>query len=353
MTVDLLENVRTGDWLDAQHFPALRWAVHGVMPEGFGIFIGGPKAGKSWCIHGIALALAGGTAALGKVATGHPRPVLYLALEDGFRRLQGRARHLLGEGVPIPSNIHYLTKVHPQDVLPTIDAWLAIHGDRAPMVIVDTLGKIMPPALPGEGAYQRDYRVGSRFKAVADEYPGVSLIVIHHTRKMGSDDWMDSTSGTNGLNGSADFTIALTRVRNETGGVLKVTGRDVPESEFAVTSDAGRWTVDGNSLEEAAAIAARLEPVEGLGDRSTEIIEYVGAQPAPVTPKDVESALGIPDARRYLARLATSGRLKRMGRGQYTSVPTIPSVPTDEAVAFEWDNGIDGTPMWDGLPDDD
>ena len=94
--MSIFDRIRTGDQLDATVFPPLAWAVHGLIPEGFGLLTGAPKAGKSWAVLGIALAIATGTNALGKVSTGPARPVLYLALEDGERRLQGRARHLLG-----------------------------------------------------------------------------------------------------------------------------------------------------------------------------------------------------------------------------------------------------------------
>src|SRR5699024_3369914 len=111
--------------------------------------------------------------------------------------------------------------------------------------------------------------------------------------------------GTNGLNGSADYTIALTRERNNDAGTLKVTGRDVPEGIYALTITDGRWSIDGGSLETAARIAATREASEGLGDTSAEIVAWVNEQAEPVRAKDVAAALGISDhtARTYLARI--------------------------------------------------
>lgn len=319
MNDDLLARIRTGDQLDAKVFPPMRWAVPGLIPEGFGLFTGPPKAGKSWAVLDIALAVACGGRALGKIATGEPRPVLYLALEDGERRLQERSRHLLADGVAIPANLHYVIEATPFEVLAMIESWLDRHGHTAPLVILDTLGKIMPPALPGEGAYQRDYRVGSTLKRLVAAHPGASMPVVHHTRKAGADDWMDSTSGTNGLNGAADFTVNLSRSRGETAGLIRVTGRDITrEGEYAVTMTAGRWTLDGAELAEAAQRAAHLKVVAGVGDRSVEIIEYVTEQDEPVSAKQVEDALGITGARTYLARLVEAGRLTKPARGLYT-----------------------------------
>ena len=351
--MSILARVRTGAWLDSQTFAPLQWAVHGVIPEGLGLLTGPPKAGKSWASLGIALAVASGGRAFGKVPTGDPRPVLLLALEDGDRRLQSRCRTLL-QGKAIPGRLHFTTRATPAEVIELIAMWLQDHGDRNPLVLLDTLGKVMPPALPGEGAYARDYRIGTRLKALVDAHPGSTLLVVHHIRKQPvgqAGDWMDSTSGTNGLNGAADFTINLQRPRGEDRGVLRVTGRDVPENEYAVSCAEGSWVIDGASLADAAQAALDAKAADGLGDRSAEIVAYVTAQAEPVTPAQVAEALRYPDARRYLARMADAGRIKRPGRGLYTGVPSVPMSQTGSALASpgvsqghgEWDNGTHGT----------
>lgn len=339
----LLGRVRTGDWLDAQVFPPMRWAVPGLIPEGMGLFTGPPKAGKSWCALDIALAVAGGTHALGKVATGPARPVLLLALEDGERRLKGRCRHLLADHAAIPANFHFVTSATPSEVPILIGEWLAIHGQHQPLVLLDTLGKVMPNSAPGESAYQRDYRVGTALKRLTDEHPGSTLLVVHHVRKATSEDWMDGTSGTNGLNGAADFTLNLSRNRNEDNGILRVTGRDVPEGEYAITSESGRWTLDGTALADAARKAHEAQAMAGLGDRSAEIVEFVNGHQEPVTPRTVEDKLGIKDARRYLTRLAEAERIQRVSRGLYARVPSVPCVPSEPAEPPNGTHGTDGT----------
>ena len=350
--MSILARVRTGAWLDSQRFAPLQWAVTGLLPEGFGLLTGPPKAGKSWASLDVALAVASGGKALGKVPTGHARPVLLLALEDGDRRLQDRCRALL-QGQPIPELLHYVTTATAGEVLVIIEEWLEEHGDRAPLVVLDTLGRVMPPSLQGEGAYARDYRVGARLKSLADAHPGTTLLVVHHVRKqsVGDGDWMDSTSGTNGLNGSADFTVNLHRPRNEDRGVIRVTGRDVPESEYAVTCAAGSWRIDGDTLADAAQAALNARAAEGLGGLSAEVVAYVTAQDEPVSPAQVADALDMPEARRYLARLVDTERLRRVGRGLYTGVPSVPMSQLEGSADSrdvsqghsEWDNGTLGT----------
>ncbi len=183
----------------------------------------------------------------------------------------------------------------------------------------------MPPALPGESAYQRDYRVGTALKQITDDHPGMTLLVNHHDRKAAADDFVDTVSGTHGLAGAADTVIVLTRSRNETSGLLKVTGRDVPEGEYALMlADGYAWDLDGDDLAEAASRAREARSSAGISDRSAEIIAYVAANPPHVRAAEVEEKFG-QDARRYLKRLADSGRLLRLSWGIYTSVPSVPS----------------------------
>ena len=112
--------LRDGGWLDAQDFPPLAYNVPGLMPAGLGIIAAPPKAGKSLLILDWLLAAATGGQALGKIRVGPARDVLYLALEDGDRRLQDRCRQLLADSEPIPDRLRYILAVPPGQVLAVI-----------------------------------------------------------------------------------------------------------------------------------------------------------------------------------------------------------------------------------------
>lgn len=326
---DPLTRVRNGAWLDAQVFPPLQWAVPGLVPEGFGLLVGAPKLGKSWWALGAGLAVASGGNAFGKISVPQ-RPVLYAALEDGDRRMQDRARSLL-VGAPIPASFEYFTRATPGEIFAIVSTWL----DRRPggLVMLDTLGKVMPPALSGETTYQRDYRIGGAIKSITDDHRGSTGLVVHHNRKAVSADWMESTSGTNGLNGSADFTVYLTRERNSDRATVNVTGRDVLENEYAMTAAGGMWRLDGENLAEAAKRAAEEKASAGLGDDSASVVEYVNQNPAGVTLAKVAAHMGWDDkkAGTYLGRLVGKGRIARAGRGRYTPVESVGSVESDGA----------------------
>lgn len=321
----LLSGLRTGKWLDEQEFEPIYEVVPGLIPAGLVLFVGKPKIGKSWAMGDILLAAAAGGNALGGIPTGDPQTVMYFALEDGDRRMQSRCRAILGEGTPIPERFNYLTVVPLGRITETIEAYLSSYPETT-LLVLDTLGKVMPNAAPGESAYQRDYRIGGQLKRIADEHPKLALVVIHHDRKAESGDFIDSVSGTQGLAGSADTIILLSRKRGTTDGLIRVTGRDVAEGEYAVTMQDGRfWTLDGKDLAEAAANARRREQTGNLSETSASILEFVSEHPDGVLAKDVAERFG-KDAYKYLKRQVEAGRLIKPKRGLYL-VPPLSETP--------------------------
>jgi hypothetical protein len=324
---ELLTGIRDGAWLDAQTFAPLRYAVPGLIPEGLTLLIGPPKAGKSWIILDVLLAVAAGGRALGKLPVGPERRVLYLALEDGDRRMQDRCRkllespdpNLLEPDAPIPARFHYLTRVESGRVLDIVEAFLRRYPDTA-LVVVDTLGKVMPPALQGESAYQRDYRIGTALKRVADDHDGLAVTVLHHDRKAVSEDFVDAVNGTNGLAGAADTILVFARKRQATDGVLKVTGRDLPEGEYALTIADGRWTLDGDTLAQAAECARERGERAAMSELSNEVLEFVRKHPDGIEAKQLVEKFGN-NVYQYLKRHVDAGRLHKTKRGRYAPVP--------------------------------
>jgi hypothetical protein len=291
------------------------------VPEGLTLVVGAPKAGKSWLALALLLAVASGGVALGAVKAAPARRVLYLALEDGDRRMQDRCRALLGDREPIPALFCYQTRIVRGAVVATVTAWLRRHPDTA-LVVVDTLGRVMPPALMGESAYQRDYRVGTALKAIADARPGLAVFVLHHDRKASADDFVDSVSGTHGLAGAADTVMVLCRRRQSPEGLLKVTGRDVPENEYALTIADGRtWQLDGASLPGAAARAREREDGQALGETAAAVLAVVNRHPAGIRAADLAKPDKFgKDVYQYLKRLLAAGRVGKAGRGLYIPV---------------------------------
>lgn len=311
---NLLSGVRTGDWLNEAVFEKLQYAVPQILPAGFAVLAGPPKAGKSWVALDWLLSVAAGGKALGKLQVGAPRRVLYLALEDSDRRMQERCFAILGDA-SVPELFSYVTDVEPGMLTATIEQQMELHPDTA-LIVIDTLGKVMPPMKNGDTTYQRDYRVGSSLHKIAKDHKGLSIVAVHHTRKTASTDFVDTVSGTNGLAGAADTIMVLSRDRNSSEGLLKVTGRDIEEAEYALTSTGGRWAIDGSDLAEAAEAAHERLDTDNLGGMSRDILTFVAAHPEGATSKQVADKFG-QSAYVYLKRLLESGHIEKPERGRY------------------------------------
>lgn len=319
----LLAELTSAAALDRKKFPPLVEHVPRLVVEGFGILAGAPKAGKSWLAADIALGCAHGGMVLGAIPV-RRRAVLLLALEDGPRRLQARMRRISGDR-PLPEQLDVLTKVEPGTVTATVVAWLANHkaDENAPLVILDTLGKARPQRRAGDDPYIADYQLGTRIKSVIDDVSGASLIAVHHTRKMKADDFIDTLSGTQGIAGSADYVLVLTRKRKSCEGVLAVTGRDIPENEYAVKTDDGIWSLDGMDILDAAATVttrAERDQKSRLGDRSLDAMKFLNER-AVTTPADLAAHLHIEPkiAGNLLAKLERGGYVSKQSRGRYAS----------------------------------
>lgn len=302
-------------------YPDLIEHVPGLVTEGFGLLAGKPKIGKSWLTLDIALACSEGGVVLGSIPV-QQRPVFLLALEDGPRRLKDRMTKI---GRTPTENLHIATEVQPLVVPGVISEFLTANPNG--LVILDTFAVARREPARGENPYLADYKAGREFKAITDAFPGSSLLAVTHTRKQGADDWMDTVSGSQGINGSADFTLALTRDRQASNGMLSVTGRDISEGEYSVTYTDCRWSLEGEDLD-AAAEAARQRAAEAhekktsrLGERKLQALAFVQSRPRTETkPSDLASYLNISSklASNALADLASTGLIAKTGHGMYS-----------------------------------
>jgi len=317
---DLLAGIHDGAWLDAYQPPPLRFAVPGLIAEGLTLLVGPPKAGKSYLALDMLLAAASGGTALGALPVGEPRRVLYLALEDSDRRMKDRCGELL-LGQATPPLFSYVTRIHPGTLLATVTTWMERYPGTG-LVVIDTLGRVMPLALPGESAYQRDYRAASALKELADAHEGLSVVVLHHDRKANTEDFVDAVSGTHGLAGAADTITVLAHKRGNPSALLKVTGRDVAEQEIALIQREGGkgYRLDGADLSKAAAKAAEQHDELTFAEKTLEVLQFIKAHPEGVRAKEAVAKFG-ESAYTYLSRLEKAGRIDKAGRGLYVLLP--------------------------------
>ena len=104
------------------------------------------------------------------------------------------------------------------------------------MIIIDTLQRIRE-TVHDRYSYASDYDVVTKLTAFSGKY-NICILVVHHTRKMESDDSFDTISGTNGLLGAADGAFILQkkkRIANE--AILDLVGRDQPDQRMELCFD--------------------------------------------------------------------------------------------------------------------
>jgi len=305
-------------------FPEPRWAVEGILPEGLTILGGKPKMGKSWLMLGIALGVASGGRVLGERAAAQG-DVLYLALEDNERRLQSRLRKLSGDTAP--EGLGFATR-WPRlgdGGLEQIEAWLWSHPN-ARLVVIDTLARIRPRNGGNGNVYAEDYGAVEPLAELAAKN-NVSIVIVHHLRKMAASDPLDQISGSLGLAGGVDGALVLKRERGRADASLYVTGRDIEEEkEYALIWDASRalWRIAGEAEEYRTSEERR------------QIIECLHSLGHPASPKEVAEALGkkANTIKQLLWRMARDGQVRSLGNGSYTPItanPANPDNPGDDA----------------------
>lgn len=298
---------RRADEIERMSYPAIRWAVPTFVPEGLTIF-GGPKSrGKSWIALDLALAVAGGTRALGSVLC-DPGAVLYLALEDSERRIQDRQRAIL-QGVPAPRGLRVATEWKRLDRggLDDIDRWIASE-ESARLVIIDVYAKVKAAQDAKQGIYDQDYAGMTPLYALARSRR-VSIVPVHHNNKIGADDPVMRISGTVGFTGAADTTLVLDRKASAQQGELHVRGRDVPERSVALSFD---------SLTGCCTMLGPAEDYRKSEERRT-IIGYLKEAGMPQTPVQIAAEIGKNRAtiRKILSRMLSAGEISRLPNGKY------------------------------------
>ena len=305
--------------LQTKNYPPVKFIVPGYIPEGLTLLAGKPKQGKSWLCLDIAVAISSGRYVLGDVPC-EEGDVLYLALEDNGRRLQERLHKLLPEREwPRRLTFELVSKPLDDGGLDPLCKWIT-RAESPRLLIVDVFAKIRGKSDNRDTLHSADYKAVMGLHDLASEH-GIAVIIVHHLRKMGSDDPFDTISGSTGFTGACDTMLVLKRTSE--GVVLYGTGRDIEGFEKAIkfNPDTCRWTVRGDASdvlrsEQRGKILLALE-------ESTE----------PMKPQDIADETGMKstNVRQMLLRMAKDGNVEKAGRGIY-QLPSQGAVTTVTSV---------------------
>jgi hypothetical protein len=291
-------------------FDPVRYVVPNFIPEGLTLLVGRPKVGKSFLVLDICVACAANQCTLGSLKP-LQGDVLYLALEDGKRRLQRRLDKLLpmsnGEW---PERLSLISmgdwRRADQGGLADIEAWCK-WAAKPVLVVVDTLERFRKPASGKSPLYSADYEAITGLQKIAIDY-GIAIVVLHHDRKSDADDAFDTVSGTLGLTGAADTILIIKR--RQSGVVLYARGRDIEESETALQFDKGtcRWTILG-----AASDVLR-------SNERARVISALTMAGQPLSVREIMADTEMQNRNAIdtlLYKMVRDGEIVRVGRGRY------------------------------------
>ena len=216
--------------------------IDGLLYSGAYLFVGAPKVGKSFFMAQLAYHVSTGQKLWDYDV--HQGTVLYLALEDDYRRLQARMSRMFGVGGAANLRFAVYAKQLGAGLDEQLEKFVREHPDTR-LIIIDTLQKIREAG--GDAySYANDYEIIGRMKQFADK-KGVCVLLVHHTRKQLAGDKFEMISGTNGLLGCADGAFLLQKEkRTDLNATLDIVGRDQPDQRLYLIRDPERlsWQLD-------------------------------------------------------------------------------------------------------------
>jgi predicted ATP-dependent serine protease len=301
---DLIRNAKV---LQTKTFADLKWIAPDVLPEGLTLMVGRPKIGKSWMALDVAVAVTMiGGKFLGKAC--EQGDVLALFLEDNDRRLQRRMTMMLGAYKETwPERLTYATEWPKlaDGGIELIREWIGT-VEKPRLIIIDILERVRSRGTDKQTVqYSDDYQALETLHKLATEFE-LSILVLHHQRKAGADDLMDTISGTGGIGGAVDAVLVLGK--DFTGHFLYGRGRDLEEFNYAVKqNEQRRWDNLGDKPENQASPEREA------------IVAVLRKANKPMTIDEIARAIGKvkTNVRKLLTKLHYEGDIERVATGLY------------------------------------
>ena len=216
--------------------PPMKWAVGGILPEGFVCLAGRPKAMKSWTALKIAYCVQNGIDFLDhKTVQGD---AIYFGLEDSKRRIKDRVLKLGYSKLKQPQivlggDVPYLGFGFEE----CLENWIKSR-EKPRLVIIDTLARIKPRQSKSAGtAYDADNLLMNGIQKLAVQN-NLTVMFITHLSKASQEYGFDKIQGSVGVQGMTDAMWMLDRGDGiNSKASLKGRGRDILDFEYAIQWD--------------------------------------------------------------------------------------------------------------------
>jgi len=225
------------------HFDPIRFICPPFVAEGYTVYAGKPKIGKTTLMRQLIVAASTGGEFLGFPC--NKTEGLFLSLEESPRLFRSKLQHM---GYKIEElrgiNVAFDWPRGEFGVI-ALDKYMS-ENPRTKLIIIDS-AEAFKGAVGNsrESPLTLDYRAGQLLLEFAKRHPGVAVILIFHARKMASDDPMDLVSGTTGVTASCDTVCVLHKTVS--GFNMHWEGRNWFEehNDYEVSRDSGRWRFIG------------------------------------------------------------------------------------------------------------
>ena len=235
--------------LMAKDFPPLVWLIEGLIAKGHLVVLGGrPKSGKSWLCLQMAKCLDVGESFLGRQT--RRAKVVYVALEDGERRV--RERCYLLKWQPNEAKVHFSVARfdHPQDgMVGEGISQIKLLTSDVDLVIIDTLIATL------QGHVKENDNVGmarilNELARIAHD-TDTAILLTHHTGKGMSDDPFNTLRGASSIRGGYDVGLVLERKQGEKEAILHAESRDVDVESMTLqqAANGAGWHYIGDARE--------------------------------------------------------------------------------------------------------
>lgn len=308
-----IEEMDTNELIETA-IPPPNWIIKDILSEGLTMLSAKPKAGKSWMVHNLGLAIVNEIPALGHFPIVTSGKTLNICLEDTLGSAKERMEMI------IPSNNRYGHRI--ACGWPSYDAGgldelqkRLLNDPKIRLISIDTYAKFRGRKGQNDDSYAGEladlnelYQIATYFK--------VGILIVHHLKKSTTEDPLDQILGSTALAATCDSHLILVRKndRQDMTAVLHAVGRRVHDTQFALSFEAGRWTYQGDPFE--LQMSAERREIRN-------ILKFAGK---PMKPVDI-AALTEPKRHRRsvqktLSRMSEAGEvIKGVAYGSYLLPP--------------------------------
>ena len=297
--------------------PPMKWAVAGILPEGFICLAGRPKAMKSWTALKLVYCVQNGLNFLDHQTV--QGDAIYFGLEDSKRRIKDRVAQMGFDKLKQPQivlggDVPYLSFGYEE----CLENWIK-SKENPRLVVIDTLARIKPRQSKSGTAYDQDNLLMNGIQKLAVQN-NLTVLFITHLSKSSQEYSFDKIQGSVGVQGMTDAMWMLDRGDGvNSKASLKGRGRDILDFEYALNWDgvSMSYLYEGN-LDIINQNENRREITKAMEDLSKELDQ--------IRPSDVAKFYGVPsnskDGRRMartMQRMADQFELHRgLKYGTYT-----------------------------------